>query len=117
MIVGIHTKFIMVNFFSFTQKLRFLYPCKTNVFGGILESACLSVCPFVQNNSFCQSAGRVIKSHCTFYHTNLCFKDSVKTLQVKEKMLVTSVFYFNLKMSSTHFEDTTGLESHLNWSL
>ena len=24
----------------------FLYPCKTNVFGGILESACLYVCVY-----------------------------------------------------------------------
>ena len=35
-----------------------------NVFGGgILESACLSVCPSVQNTTFCQSAGGGIKLH------------------------------------------------------
>ena len=40
-----------------------------NVFWGILESACLCVCPSVcpcvcvQNISFCQSAGGSIKSH------------------------------------------------------
>ena len=42
-----------------------------NVFGGILESACLTVHPCVhpcvsvcvQNTSICQSAGRGIKSH------------------------------------------------------
>ena len=42
-----------------------IYPHKTNVFLGILESACLSVrvsiC--IQNITFCQSAGRCIKSH------------------------------------------------------
>ena len=43
----------------------FSYPRKTNVFGGILESACLSVhvSVCVQNTSFCQRAGGGIKSH------------------------------------------------------
>ena len=47
----------------------FILPRKTNVFGGILESACLSVClsvhvsVCVQNTRFCQSAGGGIKSH------------------------------------------------------
>ena len=34
----------------------FLYPCNTNVFGGVLESACVSicvsVCPSVYNTSY-----------------------------------------------------------------
>ena len=48
---------------------HFLYPSKTNVFGGILESACMfvsvSVCVSicVLNPTFCQIAGRGIKSH------------------------------------------------------
>ena len=47
------------------ENFVFLYPCKTNVFGTILESACLSilVSVCVQNTTFCQRAGRVIKSH------------------------------------------------------
>ena len=45
--------------------MRFFIPRKTNVFGGMLESACLSVgmSLYVQNTNFCQSAGRVTKSH------------------------------------------------------
>ena len=46
---------------SSQNMLIFLYPCNTNVFGGKLESACLSIC--VENTSFCQSSGEGIKSH------------------------------------------------------
>ena len=54
---------------SCTQTIPLSYPRKTNVFGDLLESACLSVHPCVcvsvcvQDSSFCQSAGRGIKSH------------------------------------------------------
>ena len=53
---------------------RFIIPCKTNVFlgySGISLSVCVFVCPSVcaclrpsvENTTFCQSAGRSIKSH------------------------------------------------------
>ena len=53
------------------HKTCFFIPRRTNVFGNILESPSLSVCPSlsilvsvcVQNNSFCQSAGEGSKSH------------------------------------------------------
>ena len=55
------------------KEYNLFYPHKANVFGRILESACLCVCQFVfvsvrislfvQIISFCQSANRVIKSH------------------------------------------------------
>ena len=59
---------------------NFLYPSKTNNFGGILESTCLYVCPCVcvsvcvQTTSFCQSTGGGISSH---FVTALGFLKSV----------------------------------------
>ena len=48
------------------QNKPLLYPRKTDVFRGIwnqpvCSSICVSIC--VQNTTFCQSAGRGIKSH------------------------------------------------------
>ena len=59
----------------------FLYPRKTNVFGGILESPLsvhLCVCVSIQNTSFCQNAGGGIKSHLVTALVQICFDSHKK---------------------------------------
>ena len=59
-------------------------PAKMNIFRGILELACLSVCSYifvsvcVQNTRFCKSTGEGIKSHLVMALVIALLKSMIK---------------------------------------
>ena len=91
-LIHFHNLFFFIFLYHPRKKENaYLYPLKVNIFGGTLESACLSVClsvrvsGCVRNISFCQSAGGGIKSHLV-------------TALVLTRLLKTSLYSLSLSL-------------------